>query len=132
MMIAFHFKMELHLTLGFASIDNVWLSQVKFEQGLEMLKIFKDHASKTCILDDFGFYESRQKTMQEKKAKQQQSHKQARYVIFMIDMFHIVAQISVDLAGMYSSGLQVILVYELQPPIVHLGLGQARMRSPML
>jgi YTH domain-containing family protein len=46
-------------------------SQVKLEQGLEMLKIFKDHASKTCILDDFLFYENRQKLMQEKKAKQQ-------------------------------------------------------------
>ena len=37
-----------------------------------MIKIFKEHLSKTCILDDFGFYESRQKTIQEKKAKQQQ------------------------------------------------------------
>lgn len=68
--------------MGFVSANNDWLSQVKFEQGLQVLKIFKDHASKTCILDDFGFYEGRQKTMQEKKAKQQQFHKQARYVIF--------------------------------------------------
>ncbi|KAJ3697183.1 hypothetical protein LUZ61_000888 [Rhynchospora tenuis] len=45
--------------------------EVKLEQGLEMLKIFKDHVSKTCILDDFLFYENRQKLMQEKKAKQQ-------------------------------------------------------------
>lgn len=45
--------------------------QVKLEQGLEMLKIFKDHISKTSILDDFGFYENRQKLMQEKRAKQQ-------------------------------------------------------------
>ncbi|XP_056683252.1 YTH domain-containing protein ECT2 isoform X2 [Spinacia oleracea] len=50
--------------------------EVKLEQGLEMLKIFKEHTSKTCILDDFGFYEVRQKTIQEKKAKQQQFHKQ--------------------------------------------------------
>ncbi|XP_077247947.1 YTH domain-containing protein ECT4-like [Tasmannia lanceolata] len=50
--------------------------EVKFDQGLEMLKIFKDHTSKTCILDDFGFYEARQKTMQIKKAKQQQFQKQ--------------------------------------------------------
>ena len=56
---------------------------MKFEQGLEMLKIFKDHTSKTCILDDFGFYEARQKTMQEKKAKQQQYHKLVRCVIFI-------------------------------------------------
>ncbi|XP_072971630.1 YTH domain-containing protein ECT4-like [Typha angustifolia] len=46
--------------------------EVKLEQGLEMLKIFKDHVSKSCILDDFGFYENRQKLMQEKRAKQQQ------------------------------------------------------------
>lgn len=41
-----------------------------------MLKIFKDHSSRTCILDDFGFYEGRQNTIQEKKAKQQQYQKQ--------------------------------------------------------
>lgn len=50
--------------------------QVKIEQGLQMLKIFKEHSSKTCILDDFAFYEARQKTIQEKKAKQQQFQKQ--------------------------------------------------------
>ncbi|KAL6976962.1 hypothetical protein U1Q18_025750 [Sarracenia purpurea var. burkii] len=41
--------------------------EVKVGQGLQMLKIFKDHSSKTCILDDFGFYEGRQKTIQKKK-----------------------------------------------------------------
>jgi hypothetical protein len=51
--------------------------EVKLEQGLQMLKIFKDHSSKTCILNDFGFYEGRQRTIQEKKAKQQQFQKQA-------------------------------------------------------
>ncbi|XP_058105915.1 YTH domain-containing protein ECT4-like isoform X3 [Magnolia sinica] len=50
--------------------------EVKLDQGLEMLQIFKDYTSKTCILDDFGFYEARQKTMQDKKAKQQQFQKQ--------------------------------------------------------
>ncbi|XP_072977493.1 YTH domain-containing protein ECT4-like [Typha angustifolia] len=50
--------------------------EVRLEQGLEMLKIFKDHISKTSILDDFGFYENRQKLMQAKRAKQQQLHKQ--------------------------------------------------------
>ncbi|KAL5211070.1 hypothetical protein ABZP36_006693 [Zizania latifolia] len=45
--------------------------EVKLEQGLEMLKIFKDHISKTSILDDFEFYENRQKMMREKRAKQQ-------------------------------------------------------------
>jgi hypothetical protein len=50
--------------------------EVKLEPGLKLIKIFKEHSSKTCILDDFGFYEARQKTIQEKKAKQQQFHKQ--------------------------------------------------------
>ncbi|XP_057472864.1 YTH domain-containing protein ECT2-like [Actinidia eriantha] len=49
---------------------------VKLEQGLQMLKIFKDNSSKTCILDDFVFYEGRQKTIQEKKGKQLQFQKQ--------------------------------------------------------
>ncbi|GFZ20816.1 evolutionarily conserved C-terminal region 4 [Actinidia rufa] len=52
--------------------------EVKLEQGLQMLKIFKDHSSRTCIVDDFDFYEGRQNTIQEKKAKQQQFQKQAR------------------------------------------------------
>ncbi|XP_021666488.2 YTH domain-containing protein ECT2 isoform X2 [Hevea brasiliensis] len=50
--------------------------EIKLEQGLKMVKIFKDHSSKTCILDDFGFYEKRQKIIQEKKVKQQQFQKQ--------------------------------------------------------
>lgn len=48
-----------------------------------MIKIFKEHLSKTCILDDFGFYESRQKTIQEKKAKQQQFQKQVKTLPFL-------------------------------------------------
>ncbi|XP_065865134.1 YTH domain-containing protein ECT2 [Euphorbia lathyris] len=51
--------------------------EVKLEQGLKIIKIFKDHSNKTCILDDFGFYEKRQKIIQEKKVKQQQFQKQA-------------------------------------------------------
>ena len=59
------------------SCSSILLLQVKLEQGLQMLKLFKEHVSKTSILDDFGFYETRQKVMQEKRAKQQQLHKQA-------------------------------------------------------
>ncbi|TYG47143.1 hypothetical protein ES288_D11G314600v1 [Gossypium darwinii] len=50
--------------------------EVNFEQGIQILKIFKDHSSKTCILDDFEFYESRQKIIQEKKAKHRLLQKQ--------------------------------------------------------
>ncbi|KAL3615864.1 hypothetical protein CASFOL_040158 [Castilleja foliolosa] len=52
--------------------------EVKLEQGLKVLKIFKDHTSRQCILDDFDFYEDRQKKIQEKKAKQQQFQKQVQ------------------------------------------------------
>ncbi|KAJ4980521.1 hypothetical protein NE237_031358 [Protea cynaroides] len=43
--------------------------EVKFSQGIEMLNIFKNHSPKTSILDDFGFYESRQKAMQDKRSR---------------------------------------------------------------
>ncbi|RRT44281.1 hypothetical protein B296_00055817 [Ensete ventricosum] len=51
-----------HITLE--SNDN---KPVKLEQGLQMLKIFKEHVSKTSVLDDFDFYENRQNFMQEKR-----------------------------------------------------------------
>ncbi|KAF5468790.1 hypothetical protein F2P56_012912 [Juglans regia] len=41
--------------------------EVRFPQGIEMLIIFKNYVSKTSILDDFDFYENRQKVMQEKR-----------------------------------------------------------------
>ncbi|KAK8545998.1 hypothetical protein V6N13_067239 [Hibiscus sabdariffa] len=69
-----------HITLGNNENKPVTNSrdtqEVNFEQGVQILKIFKDHSSKTCILDDFEFYEARQKTIQEKKAKYQLSQKQ--------------------------------------------------------
>ncbi|XP_058113450.1 YTH domain-containing protein ECT4-like isoform X2 [Magnolia sinica] len=45
--------------------------EVGLEQGLEMLNIFKNYEADMSILDDFGFYEDRQKAMQERKARQQ-------------------------------------------------------------
>ena len=50
--------------------------QVKLEQGIQVLKTFKSHVSKTSILDDFEFYEARQRSLLEKKAKRQQFQKQ--------------------------------------------------------
>ncbi|KAJ1390513.1 YTH domain [Sesbania bispinosa] len=50
--------------------------EVKFEKGIQILKIFKEHSSKTCILDDFGFYEAREKMLQERKSKEQPFTKQ--------------------------------------------------------
>ncbi|KAI4338586.1 hypothetical protein MLD38_023625 [Melastoma candidum] len=39
------------------------------KQGLKMLKIFKSHGLNTSILDDFMYYENRQKMMQEERAR---------------------------------------------------------------
>ncbi|KAH7550557.1 hypothetical protein JRO89_XS13G0217500 [Xanthoceras sorbifolium] len=47
--------------------------EVKLEQGIEMLNIFKNYETDMSILDDFEFYEDRQKAMQERKARQQTS-----------------------------------------------------------
>lgn len=50
--------------------------EVKIEQGVKVIKVFKEHVSKTCILDDFVFYESREKIIKEGKKKHQLYKKQ--------------------------------------------------------
>ncbi|KAJ7552354.1 hypothetical protein O6H91_06G052000 [Diphasiastrum complanatum] len=44
--------------------------EVRLEQGIEMLNIFKSYPLKTSILDDFQFYENRQKAMEDKRSRQ--------------------------------------------------------------
>ncbi|XP_021604604.1 YTH domain-containing protein ECT1 isoform X3 [Manihot esculenta] len=44
--------------------------EVKLEQGIEMLKIFKEHVMHTSILDDFGFYDQRERALKERRARQ--------------------------------------------------------------
>ncbi|KAL6519259.1 hypothetical protein OROGR_018579 [Orobanche gracilis] len=44
--------------------------EVKLELGLEMLKIFKGHDAETSLLDDFDFYDEREKSLMERKTKQ--------------------------------------------------------------
>ncbi|XP_059632002.1 YTH domain-containing protein ECT4-like isoform X1 [Cornus florida] len=43
--------------------------EIRYKPGMEMLKIFKNYTSKTSLLDDFMYYENRQKIMQEEKAR---------------------------------------------------------------
>jgi ribosomal protein S21 len=67
---------------------------VKLEQGLQVLKIFKDHVCKTSILDDFGFYDNREKLMQERKAKQQQSLKKVWSILSCVDCSFFFSEIA--------------------------------------
>ncbi|GLT77318.1 hypothetical protein SLA2020_489160 [Shorea laevis] len=43
--------------------------EIGLKQGLEMLKIFKSYNAKTSLLDDFSFYEHRQKSLNKKNTK---------------------------------------------------------------
>ncbi|KAK7853942.1 yth domain-containing family protein 2 [Quercus suber] len=43
--------------------------EIMYKKGLEMLKIFKNHTLKTSLLDDFIYYENRQKIMKEEKSR---------------------------------------------------------------
>eukprot|EP00270_Netrium_digitus_P004762 TRINITY_DN16079_c0_g1_i6.p1 TRINITY_DN16079_c0_g1~~TRINITY_DN16079_c0_g1_i6.p1 ORF type:complete len:627 (+),score=109.23 TRINITY_DN16079_c0_g1_i6:117-1997(+) len=45
--------------------------EIEYEQGMEMLNIFKNYAARTSILEDFSFYDGRQRAMQERKERQQ-------------------------------------------------------------
>ncbi|XP_065874464.1 YTH domain-containing protein ECT3-like [Euphorbia lathyris] len=45
--------------------------EVELDHGVEMLKIFKNYENHSSILDDFLFYEERQKAMQARKSRQQ-------------------------------------------------------------
>ncbi|KAK7401584.1 hypothetical protein VNO78_13184 [Psophocarpus tetragonolobus] len=54
--------------------------EVSLPQGVEMLNIFKNYVARTSILDDFEFYESRQKVMQEKKSRQSMPHSNVQHI----------------------------------------------------
>ncbi|XP_057416639.1 YTH domain-containing protein ECT4 [Lotus japonicus] len=43
--------------------------EITYRKGLEMLRVFKSHTLKTSLLDDFIYYENRQKIMEQEKAK---------------------------------------------------------------
>ncbi|KNA13151.1 hypothetical protein SOVF_119220 isoform B [Spinacia oleracea] len=43
--------------------------EIMYKPGLEMLKLFKNYTSKTSLLDDFMYYENRQKIMHEERSR---------------------------------------------------------------
>ncbi|KAH9288489.1 hypothetical protein KI387_032606 [Taxus chinensis] len=44
--------------------------EINIQEGLEMLDIFKNYRSQSSLVDEFYLYESRQRVLQEKRAKQ--------------------------------------------------------------
>ncbi|KAK9750173.1 hypothetical protein RND81_02G178300 [Saponaria officinalis] len=48
--------------------------EIGLKQGSEMLKIFKSYSAKTSLLDDFDFYESREKTLQMRRSSKSGAH----------------------------------------------------------
>ncbi|XP_021816772.1 uncharacterized protein LOC110759056 isoform X1 [Prunus avium] len=45
--------------------------EVNLKQGIELLKIFSDYDARTSIIDDFEFYDEREKSLKERKVRQQ-------------------------------------------------------------
>jgi len=53
--------------------------QIGLAQGMQMLKIFKDHLQGTSILDDFDFYEEKDNARHAQKGGNPESTHQARF-----------------------------------------------------
>ncbi|KAF0930617.1 hypothetical protein E2562_033814 [Oryza meyeriana var. granulata] len=51
--------------------------EVRLDQGIHMLTIFKNHEAETTILEDFDFYEQREKAMLDVRQRQKQQHADA-------------------------------------------------------
>ncbi|XP_068339879.1 YTH domain-containing protein ECT1-like isoform X2 [Pyrus communis] len=53
--------------------------EIGLKQGLEMLNIFKSYTAKTSLLDDFTFYENREKSLQAKRSNKPATLKMENY-----------------------------------------------------
>lgn len=53
--------------------------EVGLKQGLEMLKIFKNYLAKSSLLDDFVFYEDREKALQTRRGSKSGAHPTEMY-----------------------------------------------------
>ncbi|OEL18439.1 YTH domain-containing family protein 2, partial [Dichanthelium oligosanthes] len=52
--------------------------EVKLEQGVQMLAIFKNHEAETTILEDFDFYEQQEKAVLDDRQQQELQHADAK------------------------------------------------------
>ncbi|KAL3812232.1 hypothetical protein ACJIZ3_013500 [Penstemon smallii] len=59
--------------------------EISYRKGLEMLQIFKNYTSKTSLLDDFMYYENRQRIMQEERARLLIKSYENPYLVPLID-----------------------------------------------
>ncbi|KAL2534886.1 evolutionarily conserved C-terminal region 7 [Abeliophyllum distichum] len=59
--------------------------EIYYKKGMEMLKIFKNYVSKTSLLDDFMYYENRQRILQEEKARLLVKSYENPYLVPLID-----------------------------------------------
>ncbi|XP_073283514.1 uncharacterized protein [Primulina huaijiensis] len=59
--------------------------EICYQKGLEMLKIFNYYASRTSLLDDFMYYENRQRILQEERARLLTRSYQNPYIIPLVD-----------------------------------------------
>ncbi|RAL38609.1 unnamed protein product [Cuscuta campestris] len=59
--------------------------EIYYKKGMEMLKLFKNFTSRTSLFDDFLFYESREKIMQEDRAKLLIRSYESPYLVPVLD-----------------------------------------------
>lgn len=59
--------------------------EIYYKKGMEMLKIFKNFSSRTSLFDDFMFYESREKIMQEDRTKLLIRSYESPYLVPVLD-----------------------------------------------
>ncbi|XP_019424694.1 PREDICTED: methylated RNA-binding protein 1-like isoform X1 [Lupinus angustifolius] len=53
--------------------------EIPLKQGVEMLKIFKGYSGKKSLMDDFNFYEKREKEYREKREKELREKKSTKH-----------------------------------------------------
>lgn len=59
--------------------------QISYKKGLDMLKIFKSYTSKTSLLDDFMYYENRQRILQGERARLFMKSYENPYLVPLLD-----------------------------------------------
>ncbi|CAK8530141.1 unnamed protein product [Lathyrus sativus] len=75
--------------------------EIGLKEGLEMLKIFKSYQAKTCLLDDFDFYENREKLIRSDKITEHTGQKQE---VYNNDSYYNTMKAREERIEMHSSG----------------------------